>query len=244
VCDDKVTGVNRRGLECPIPKAVADASWPWAKGAHVFDGEMVGEEYHIFDQLESGGVDLRSSGAADRHRFLISLIGEGIGETVRTVPLVTSQDSKSSLVDMLRNLRREGIVFKRLDAPYTAGRIENLKKATAVKVKFYAEASLLILGWTDKSSIRVAACNLDNGSKGHAYVGKVTVPAKYAGQINAALSAAGAPLVRVRYLYATPNLILYQPNLDPDSTGSVIRDDMTEADLIESLKLEGKEEEE
>jgi bifunctional non-homologous end joining protein LigD len=237
----KVTGVNRRGLECPIPKVVADYFKTW-EDVFTFDGELIGDVYYAFDALEKH-TDLRGLSMETRFKSLVAVIGRA--GPVRYVPLIFGKEGKRALVVELRDGRREGVVFKNIHAVYEPGRVERLALSSAVKVKFYKEASLLILGWTDKSSIRVAARDFQpNGDKQHVFVGNVTVPEKHVVQINGALAGKSAAIVRVRYLYATANRILYQPNLDPDSAGRVIRDDVAEADQLLSLKLEGKGEEE
>lgn len=238
----KVIGVNRKGLECPIPEAISKT---FKLAAVTLDGEMIGDVYHVFDALEIHGKDMTMLDTEARHRALSAYHREykwWTEKIVRLVPLVFGPDGKRSLISELRDRRREGVVFKKVDATYEPGKVENLKKATMVKVKFYSEATLMILGWTDRSSIRVGAFSDDNKI---VLVGNVTVPEKYVAQVNEALGSVtgrGGPKVRVRYLYATPNYILYQPTLDPDDNGCVIRDDVNGPDLRSSLKLEGVEE--
>jgi hypothetical protein len=67
-------------------------------------------------------------------------------------------------------------------------------------------------------------------------VGNVTVPTKYLPQISL------GRMVRVRYLYATTDGKLYQPNLDPTFDGIVVADDAdsVNATYLKDLKFEGK----
>lgn len=115
----------------------------------------------------------------------------------------------------------------------------------AVKVKFYAEGTFLVIAWNDKSSVQIAALEDSRMDRLPVPVGNVTVPAKYVAQINEAMGhevVRKRVLIQVRYLYATPAFILYQPNLDPDDSGRVVRDDTDQVTRRADLKLEGKDE--
>lgn len=227
----KVEGINRRGLVCPIPKAV-ESAFASMKNDHTFDGELVGDVYHVFDVIESASLkDPANVSYQTRHegvQYLVGLVGSS---HVQVVPFVCGETAKRDLVKALQDGKREGVVFKRRDSFYVPGKIDNLKKASAVKIKFYSEGSFLVLDWNkDTSSVEVAAMD----SKKAVSVGNVTIPAKYAGQVRK------GDVLRVRYLYATPADQLYQPSLDADDAGSVVADGS--ADKLSSLKHEGKDE--
>jgi len=222
-----VVGLNKRGLPCPIPEAVAREMSGFVGE---FDGEMVGDVYNVFDMTMDGVANVGTSGCEYRHGLLASRLAKPT-KHVRVVPLVVGADAKGVLVEGLRAGRKEGVVFKRLDAPYEAGRRPSLAKAIAVKVKFYAEIAVEVLKWNgDKSSVEVAA--LDSGRL--VSVGKVTIHDKYVGQV------APGVVVRVKYLYATEAAQLYQANLDPTDDGSVVADQVA-ADPIGRLKFENKD---
>lgn len=229
VKDGKVIGSNRRGLACPIPE-VLTKELAGLKQATTFDGELVGETYHAFDLLELVD-DIRQWRFGKRHDALTDCF-EGKFEHVKMVERHYGEESKRELVEDLKSRRKEGVVFKLLGGSYIPGKIENLAKAVAVKVKFYAEVAAKVIGWTGKQSIEVALLNGDDLIS----VGKVTVPTKYVDQIK------DGRIVRVKYLYATTADQLFQAHLDPDGNGSVIADH-DEADPISALKHEGKEEE-
>lgn len=222
-----VTAANKSGKECPIPQAVVDAL---SGDEGEYDGELVRGRFHVFDAMRNGTGDLRGRGMAERHAHAEALASR-LPSAVSIVPFVTGAKAKRSLVERLRADRKEGVVFKKIDAPYEPGRRTNLAKAIAVKVKFYAEASLRVICWNGKQSVKLGAregCET-------VFVGNMTVPEKYNDQINA------GDIVRVRYLYATEANKLYQPNLDPDGNGEVVRDDVLDADALSSLKHEGIE---
>lgn len=228
-----VTGVNRRGLECSIPKEL-QAAFTDAKGSYVADGELVGDTYHIFDALElDRDVRLEPLGVRKALAEEIAKIGRSRSDHIRFVSIVTGTREKALLVANLEASRREGVVLKNLGGLYLPGRIDNPKKAIAFKFKFYASDDFIVMKWNDKQSVELAA-------KDGKPVGNVTVPTKYASQVTV------GGVIRVRYLFATGANKLYQPILDPTSDGIVMRgSDFSREDLtsIAQLKHEGREEE-
>lgn len=230
----KVEGVNRRGLLCPLPLEVQIALK--SETGCVFDGELIGAVYHAFDLLEIDGKDIRHLPYATRYEKLEKLPIFDKEGPIRLTSLATGEKDKRKLYKELKDGRKEGIVFKRLDAVYEPGRREDLKKAIAVKVKFYAAISPVVIGWKkDKQSIEVGLREEIKDSKAKIVsVGWVTVPTKYVDQIKV-----GKP-VRVKYLYATSGHQLYQAHLDPTDDGQVMADQVL-ADPFGDLKYEGKE---
>ena len=223
-----VVGSNRRGLECPIPEILLKELASWDGD---LDGELIGDIYYAFDLLEIDGRDLRGESYLERHTELVAF--RPTLNHVKVVPLVVGEKAKRALYEKLKADRKEGIVWKRLKGHgYIPGKIENIQKAIAVKMKFYSEAVVTILRLNKaKQSIGVGMLkDLQVVS-----VGNVTVPTKYLSQIVV------GGLIRVRYLYATEASQLYQPTLDPTSDGSVIADQV-KADSVTALKFEGKEE--
>jgi len=228
VTPDGVVGSNKRGLQCPIPESVA-REMDGLLGE--FDGELVGDIYNTFDMMmNSISADFKRERCDFRHERLASRLAKPTAH-VRLVPLVVGAAEKRALVNRLKADRKEGVVFKRLDAPYEAGRRPSLKNAIAVKIKFYAEIAVEVLKWNkDTSSVEVAALKAGRLVS----VGNVTIHDKYVSQVKQ------GEVIRVKYLYATEAAKLYQANLDPTDDGSVIADQVA-ADSIEMLKFENKD---
>jgi bifunctional non-homologous end joining protein LigD len=220
-----VQAYNKKGLERPIPQVVEES----LKGeACQVDGELVGETYYVFDDM--GVSDPEKADCGTRALCLAGFVRSLESLNVRPVPLVIGRSAKRALVDALRNGKKEGVVFKLLRAKYTPGKVDNLKKSVAVKIKFYAEGSFLVLEWNKGvSSVEVAA----KDGKKLVSIGNVTIPAKYANAIKK------GDCLRVRYLYATDANQLYQPTLDADDAGNVVAD--SGPDALGSLKHEGKD---
>lgn len=225
-----VTGINKRGLECPMPEAVQKA----LKSQNVLlDGEVIGDVLHVFDLMALGpnlGEDHRDYGLDHRCVMGLMVVKDANSPHVKFVGLVTGKKAKRALVARLYKGRKEGVVFKRLDAPYRPGRIHSLKKADNVKIKFWKEIAAKVLEWTSKQSVRLEVRSV----RGVQSIGKVTVATKYVKQIKV------GSIVRVKYLYATDAHQLFQAHLDPTDDGSVIADQVI-PDTSFDLKYEGKD---
>ena len=103
----------------------------------------------------------------------------------------SQRDQKTELWERLRRENREGIVFKRLDAPYTPGKPNS--GGPQLKFKFVATVSAIVAKMNAKRSVEVSLF------KGRSLIscGNVTIPA------NHEIPKVGA-VVEVRYLYAYP----------------------------------------
>lgn len=233
----KVTGINKTGVQCPIPEEVEKG---FSKNSDcLLDGELIGSIYHVFDIMETTRKsNIRALGRLERHTTASGHALDADSRVSRCIYLALGTEQKRKLVEELRKTYKEGIVFKKLDAPYVPGRIETLSKAIAVKIKFYKSVIAQVIDWTDKNSVEVGLLKVPSKSAALISVGKVTVPAKYKNQINK------GSLVRVKYLYATvPGKHLYQAHLDPTEDGLVVVDDRILSDPVTDLKFEGKEDE-
>jgi len=222
-----IHGINRKGLIVGLPSPVAVAAHA-IPGDFILDGEAVGEVLHGFDLLEINGEDQRPLDYRQRLTALLNLLASAQQRNIRfvTTAFVTSQ--KASLLEHLRFQKREGVVFKRLDAPYTAGRPNG--GGPQLKHKFYATLSAVVGRINAQRSVEV---QLRDGKQWVA-AGNVTIPT------NHRVPCVGA-VVEVRYLYAFPESgSLYQPTyLGPRS--DVDRRECTAAQL--KYKPGGEEEE-
>lgn len=226
---DGVTGTNRNGLIVPISArleealrsiaAVPDADL--SAGRIVLDGEDLGDSGFVpFDLLELNGRDLRAVPYSERLRLLDELLTEA--DTFIGRPFTYRGTArKRDLLRQLRESNAEGIVFKRSDAPWNAGRPNS--GGTALKFKFTASATVVAFpGREGKRSVEMRVLDADGVSL--VPVGNVTIPA------NAAIPAEGE-LIEVEYLYAYPEGSLFQP------VYLRRRVDQTQPDRRDSLKL-------
>jgi bifunctional non-homologous end joining protein LigD len=197
--DGQIAGINRTGLVIPLPKTIVAAALGIGSQAWLMDGEAIGDTYFAFDLLESACVDLRTQPYNNRLLALNGMIPADGSHPIHSVETAVKAASKRKLLARLKEQRREGVVFKRLDAPYTPGRPAS--GGTQLKCKFYATASCIVAG--SNGTRRSVRLELLDGSK-RIDVGNVTIPPKQP------IPKAG-DIIEARYLYAYRGGALYQP---------------------------------
>ena len=186
-----VIATNKKGIEVGYPTAYAGGLIQIG----LYDGESIGETYHVFDILEYGAKDLRSLGYGDRYKYLEGLFNDAKGP-VRLVPLAVGYVAKKALLDKLVAGKKEGIVFKKLAARFTAGKAHS----DMAKYKFYSTASVIVVKHNDKDSIAMGLLDSTGKVVG---VGNVTTIGHVKAPVNS--------VVEVRYLYGYKGGCLYQP---------------------------------
>jgi bifunctional non-homologous end joining protein LigD len=187
------------------------------------DGECVGDVFYAFDLLEWDGQDYRSKPYSRRLVQLSSvLLNRPTVTHIEFVQTATDPANKERLFRHLQSEKKEGVVFKRLDAPYTPGRPNS--GGNQLKHKFYATLSAVVGGINDKRSVELRLLN----GQGWIPVGNVTIPA------NQVVPKVG-DILEVRYLYCfRESNALYQP------TFLGRRDDLQPHDCVMSqLKYKG-----
>lgn len=224
---DGITGTNRNGLVVPISArleaaiaSIAASGQLAVSGRTVLDGEDLGDGgFAIFDVLEVNGVCQRSEAYARRYAQIAALICRA-DSFVQQVKTASGTACKRRLIAELRASNAEGVVFKRLDAVWNAGRPN--AGGVALKMKFYDTATVQVgEGRDGKRSVAMFVTGPDGGL---VPVGNVTIPA------NATIPAPGS-CIEVRYLYAYAAGSLFQP------TWVRARPDKAEPDRLDSLKL-------
>lgn len=193
-----IHGINRKGLFVGLPSPVLVAAHA-IPGDFILDGEAVGETLHCFDLLELNGEDQRPMPYRQRLTALLNLLMSGQQRHIHYVTTTYQVTEKNSLLEHLRFQKREGVVFKRLDAPYTAGRPNS--GGSQLKHKFYATLSAVVGKQNAQRSVELM---LRDGSQRVA-AGNVTIPPNHRVPVIGAI-------VEIRYLYAFPESgCLYQP---------------------------------
>ena len=194
-----VEGINRRGLLVAVSADLAAAALRMP-GDCLLDGEAVGDVFHVFDLLESGGRDHRPLPYVDRLHRLHALLS-GLPETA-LVPVHTAWTAreKIGLLERLRRGGREGVVLKNLTAGYSPGKTSG--SGDQLKYKFVESASFLVT--LVHPTRRSVSLGLYAGSE-IVEAGHVTIPS------NHDIPKPGA-VVEVRYLYAfRQSGVVYQP---------------------------------
>lgn len=195
--DDTVEGINKLGLVVAVAAPIVAGALAIA-GDFVIDGEAIGDHFHAFDALGRDGIDLRDQPCLERYRTLTDLIGSAETPHIHAVDCWIDPVEKANQLAAFRAKNAEGVVFKRMDAPYTAGRPNS--GGPQLKFKFVATLSAKVLAVNAQRSVAVG---LLDGAEWRS-VGNVTVPA------NRDIPSEG-DVVEVRYLYAHQGGSLYQP---------------------------------
>jgi bifunctional non-homologous end joining protein LigD len=231
--NNEVTGINRKGLAIALPEPVVVAVENLLDDHLLLDGELIDDAYIPFDLLENHGCDIRGQSYLSRLIQLERCLGAlKVDDDLPCVPVLRAADTfKAPLAKLeayqdLGRRKREGVVFKKLSAPYNAGRPAS--GGDQLKFKFTASASCIVTGVT-KGKRSVSLALLDG--KKLVDVGKVTIPP------NEEIPRKGS-IIEVRYLYAHRGGSLYQPVF------AGVRDDVARADCtIGQLKYKSEEEE-
>ena len=222
-----VTGSNRKGLAIDLPESVAK-TLESVDGDFEVDGEAVGIVYYLFDCLKDKAGDVREQPYSRRYGCLSKLLAIAtrgpIGPYLIILPVAKTSVEKRALYAKLKKEGKEGVVFKRHDAPYKPGRPAS--GGSMLKFKFYATASVIVAK-VNAGKRSVAIEVLDGGKR--VGIGNVTIPP------NKEIPKAGA-IIETRYLYAYPSGSLYQPTYLGE------RDDIdTNACLESQLKYKAEE---
>jgi len=194
----EIHGINRKGLLIGLPSPIVVGAHK-ITGDFILDGECVGDVLYAFDLLEWDGEDYRTKPYLRRIVKLSNLLNEPNITHIEFAEITTDPANKERLFRHLQAERKEGVVFKRLDAPYTPGRPNS--GGNQLKHKFYATCSAVVAKINDKRSVELRLLN----GQGWIPVGNVTIPPNFkvpvVGQV-----------VEIRFLYAfRESNALYQP---------------------------------
>lgn len=208
-------GTNRKGLIVAIPDELQTML---NEGHYILDGEAIGDKTVIFDYVIPG------LGFKERYEKLRTEFSFD-GKFTQLAPVAWTKKEKQDLLARLRNDNAEGIVFKKVDSEYKAGRPNS--GGDQLKFKFCATASCIVTKVNkDKRSIMLAV----HDGKGRIAIGNATV---YPNQAIPSVNS----IVEIKYLYYFPGGSLFQPVLLGE------RDDLDEKDChISKLKIKREEE--
>jgi len=123
----------------------------------MLDGESIRDKFHIFDLLEIQGTDIRPLAFEHRNAQLATLFNHAPNLTalVPTKTFFSTADKTALLIQMFKE-QKEGIVLKKLSAPYRSDRAPD-----QFKVKFVSEATFIVteLRPNGKNSVTIGLLN-------------------------------------------------------------------------------------
>jgi bifunctional non-homologous end joining protein LigD len=205
-------GGNKKGQLTPIPMEWVEQAR--AFGPFVANGEHVGNQFYAFDLLEVDGVDIRSQPHEVRYKKLLAMT-EGMANVVPFFKVITcafTASEKTDLLEAAMEKQLEGIVAKRKQASYVAG-----KGHDTLKCVFREVATCIVMEHNAQRSVQVGLLK-DDGVL--VFVSNVTVPG------NSPIPAVG-DLVDVQYMYYNGKSFII-PVFDPNGVG--VRKDVARSD--------------
>lgn len=200
--DGDVTLLNRNGAPkvTNVPPNLVRVFRDISRGRWVFDGEVIGSTFHVFDlPVALDAVDT-SVPYHLRHRALEGVLDTWEpGSVVQIVATARTTDEKARLVAKVRASGGEGLILRRHDHVYAEGR----RTLDLLKAKFVKTADCVITrtGVDGKENAELAM--FEDGAL--LTVGKCSLIGKP--------PVSEGDVVEVKYLYATNDQRLYQPRL-------------------------------
>jgi bifunctional non-homologous end joining protein LigD len=177
-----------------------------------FDGEVIGNKFYAFDipvliDPSKGEGNALEGMPFDKRRDLLERLhdlfgGEICRTTIILVPQATSEYDKRTIFEACQQGNREGVMFKRLDARYTADRSRDW-----LKYKFVKTADCVVTELNRNGKYEAMSLGLyDNEGKLQDAGGCRILP-QFLGKISV------DDVVEIRYLYGTSDNKPYQPVL-------------------------------
>lgn len=222
---NNVSASNKKGLSVAIPQSLVD-EFKTLTVDGLFDGELIGEKYYIFDLLMLNGESLRDKSVKERLAVL-----EAINLSSMVTPTFTTTESKTKKFNELKadkKNKREGVVFKKKDAKYVPGRPAS--GGNQRKYKFMEESTVKVISHSNKKrSIEVGVYN-DNQEM--VSLGNVTIYA------NQEIPPIGA-IIEIKYMHCFEGGSIYV------SSFKHLRPDQDDSDCVLSqIKFKTKTDEE
>lgn len=192
-----MTGSNRRGLTCPVPADWDSFLLTVSPARTVLYGEDMGDRFVAFDATEVEGVDISRLGYLGRHAALAALVERaGRPGWIEVSSVAIGTAAKKALLARMATEKREGVVYKRGDAPFSTGRTRD-----AVKHKLQESSTFEVVKVNAQRSVAIALRDADGAQ---VPMGSVTVPANHD-------VPAVDDLVEVQYMYRYEDGALEQP---------------------------------
>jgi bifunctional non-homologous end joining protein LigD len=226
--DGELISYNRSGnyKTYPNPLNVAFERVPWR--SFLMDGELIGDIFYAFDLLQVNGVVIAPKPYRTRYAELADLdCFENPGSLVRLAPTFLTTKAKTGWMAKYMEYRAEGVVFKRITAPYRADRA-----GQHFKYKFWKKAACIVtcVGRDGKATMDLAMANLNTNK---------IIPVGRCSTNGKKPTPQPGDIVEIKFLYAADRNEprLYQPELLRPMPKLVPRD--CSLDQLENAYKEG-----
>lgn len=184
-----VIAINRTGIEVETKPLIAKEVLELAQEDQVIlDGEVVGDNYYIFDLIKFND-DLKPLSYQERLGRLMKLTRNWQAKNCIVIDTAFRLAEKKKMLVKLMESNAEGVVLKNLKAEYKPGRPNSL--GDQLKYKFVQTVSVMVMGINDKRSIIMGLIKSNEIKT----VGNVSIPP------NMDIPNIG-DIVEVKYLYA------------------------------------------
>jgi len=194
-----IIAYNRSGKPCGLSNDIASAARTLATkiGPFMLDGEAIGDRYFSFDMLDHEH-SLRDFSFAERYLALRNALSNiPLSPALNLIETAFERSDKRFLLNRIREDNGEGVVFRPTTATYLPGR-----QPDHFKHKFIAEASVVVLGLNQKSSVSIGVFKNDEIVN----VGNCTIR-------DDTFKLQEGDIIDVRYLYAFRGGALFQPRM-------------------------------
>lgn len=211
VCDNEVTGYNRKGNITNVPVNIAasfdNKGFSGHNNSWVFDGEVMADKtYVVFDLLRVRGMDISGKPQRER-RELLEIIAQRVDSpSIVVAPCVTG-DKMQEFVEKCMENRAEGVMFKNTKAPYKF----NKRTKYFMKLKFVKTIDVVVKEVNRKGKDQGVSVGLYDSRKADALkfglveVGGCKIPEHMVGSIEE------GDVLELEYLYGTKANHIYQP---------------------------------
>lgn len=166
---NKVTAINKKGLSIVMPQSIEDKLNTMKEDA-VFDGEIIGEKYYIYDMMEYDGKNVRTLSVVERLNKLNSLPIKDL-----VVKTYFKPEEKRAAFKQLKEDKKEGIVLKKTTSAYVPGKPAS--GGSQLKFRFFETSTFHVTKHT-KNARSVEVTVYDENGKFY-MLGKVTIPVNW-----------------------------------------------------------------
>jgi bifunctional non-homologous end joining protein LigD len=220
----RLIGANKKGQSIALAQTIANDAMSVAV-SFVIAGEAMGDDFYAHGMLELGSDDLRPLPYKQSYAMLQRFLSEEpILPHIKLVETAWTTAEKRAMYRRLKAERAEGIVFKKVDAPFTAGRPNSGGPQTKVKFWESLTARIRTIRPNGKESIE---CELRTPLGEWVSCGMTTVLKR--GLLD---TLSVSDFVELKYLYCLRSSgILYQSSpCISEGTGTFKRDDCDDND--------------